>query len=222
MACPDNKLFIFGKNTFALNDPRSMFRFKNYDMRKIHFPLLLTAYFTGMFSCQSQSPKSTDTSAISSYLSTIVWKEAKYNNVFFKYPSDWFYEKETVQGWTRLTATPESLKHIKTVRAFEVIEIDPGGRTFAEFKRDFVYTISNRGGSPATLIEREEITFKNHEAVYAEIIQDPKDAAMPTKSWGLHAGNKFYLVTIISRPNGDSDKLIVDKVTNEMLKSLSL
>lgn len=102
------------------------------------------------------------------------WKYAKSGNISFQYPPNWAFEDETVNGQKRLTATPDAYKDIKMVRAFDIIVIPPSGRTFKDFKNNFIDIISNRGGSKAKLIKKEELKFKNYETIFAEIIEDPR------------------------------------------------
>ena len=169
-------------------------------MKKLFLILGFLICFIQWTSCQSQTRKSSANSMdSSSNISTSTWKEARYNNVSFKYPPNWFYEEEVIQGLPRMSATPNIVKDIKMLRAFEIIELTPNDWTFADFKNNFISTISNRGPSKATLIKKEITKFKKYEAIYAEIIQDPKESSFHTKAYGINAGKHIYLVTILCK-----------------------
>lgn len=114
------------------------------------------------------------------------------------------------------------MKRFNTLRAFEIIEINPKGRTFTQFKKDFIYTASSRANAEAKVIKKEIIVFKNYETIYAELIQDYKVSPIPTKVYGINAGNRFYMIFIISRLINNSPESKMDTATSEILKSLKL
>lgn len=185
-------------------------------MKKAYTLMFIMTCFGNIISCQSQVQKKNITTLDST------WKEVQYNKIYFKYPSDWFYEKEEINGTIRLTVTPDSLKRFNTLRAFEIIEINPKGRTFTQFKKDFIYTASSRANAEAKVIKKEIIVFKNYETIYAELIQDYKVSPIPTKVYGINAGNRFYMIFIISRLINNSPESKMDTATSEILKSLKL
>ena len=172
-------------------------------------------------SCQSGQTKNLNSTNNTSNKLVSAWKKAKSGNISFQYPPDWSFEDETLRGQKRVTVTPNAYKQIKMVRAFEIIEITPSGKTFKDFKNNLIDIISNRGGSKAKLIKKEELKFKGYEAIYAEIIEDPKETPIPAKVYGVNKINKFYLITLLSR-EGDPKEPHYEDILKQILDSLTL
>ena len=153
---------------------------------------------------------------------TSTWKEAKFENVYFKYPKDWIFQKQTIPGNILLTATPDTLSDMKTLKAFEIIQVDPQGNSFNDFKRDFIQASTGRTYEEANIITKKDTTFKNLKAVYAEVILYPKSNPIPAKLIAIDAGAKFYMITILSRPRGEPIALKMEEITNKILNTLTI
>jgi len=176
----------------------------------IYFLYITWALWPNACYCQSSA---IDTSH---RIITSDWIKINYKLISFKYPPNWFYEKEVVGDLTRLSITPDAFKNIKNLRAVEIFDVDISKWTFEKFKRDFVESISNRGPIKATLVKKEIKRIKNHDAIYAEILQD----GIATKVYGINSGMTVYMIFILSRPKGDIVEPNMDEETMEIFNSL--
>jgi len=96
----------------------------------IYALLIILILWTNNCYCQSST---TDTSYGKTPLD---WTKITYKLISFKYPSNWFYEKEMVGNQTRLSVTPDAVKDIKNLRAIEIFDVDISKWTFEKFKSD--------------------------------------------------------------------------------------
>lgn len=173
---------------------------------------ILFFFCTGfLFSCQGQTDNSTAS-----------WKEVKFEKVSFKYPKDWTFEKQTFQGNILLTTTPDTLSNIKTLKAFEIIRIDPQGHSFNDFKRDFIQAATGRTHEEANIINKKDSTYKNLKATYAEVILYSKSNPIPARLFAIDGGDKFYMITILSRLTSKSTDLKMKEITNTILNTLTI
>ena len=109
--------------------------------------ILLSFCLTLSLTCKSQ----TDTSTAS-------WKEATYNKVSFKYPNDWVFQKQTVPGSVLLSVTPKEISNIQ-LKTVEIIEVEPQGLTYSDFKREFVKAVSARAQNETKITNKRDTTF---------------------------------------------------------------
>ncbi len=111
------------------------------------------------------------------------WKPYKYGNISLKYPPTWLPNKESQGAQTRVTLTPDSMRRL-TMRIIEIYELKvEGDHTFANFKSGFATSLKSQDESTKVL-KTEETSFKDHKAIYAEIIR----SSLPARVYGINAG----------------------------------
>jgi len=152
--------------------------------------------------------------------STASWKEATHNKVSFKYPNDWTFQKQTVPGSVLLTVTPNELAKLKSLKPFEIIEVEPQGRTYSDFKRDFVQAVSARAQNEIKITNKRDTTFQNLKTTKADAIFYYKSNPIPATLYAIDGGNKFYMITIMSYKEKDEITAEMDVITGAILKSL--
>ena len=123
------------------------------------------------------------------------WKSLKLNKVSVNYPPSWHLTRETRGAQVRVTLTPDSMQQL-TMRMFEIMELPlDGEHNYAYFKKEFPTILKPWVDQGGKILKSEEITFKNHTSMYAEIIA----SSLPTKVYGVDAGDYIYVIVLTRR-----------------------
>jgi len=116
-----------------------------------------------------------------------------------KYPPNWQTTKETYKGQARGTLTPDSMRQL-TMRIVEVIELPlDGNHTYAGFKQNFAAILKSQPDLATKVLKVEEISLKDHKAMYAELIHN----SLPAKLYAINAGSKLYMVFVLKTRHVD-------------------
>jgi hypothetical protein len=103
--------------------------------------------------------------------------------------------KEDRGRQARFTLTPDSMRHL-TMRIVEIIGLpQDGSHSYASFKSVFVSLLEGQPDAGIKVTKSEEITFKDHKTMYAEI----KRNSLQTKVYGIDGGTYIYLFFLLPR-----------------------
>lgn len=143
------------------------------------------------------------------------WKPYRYGNISLKYPPTWLPNKESQGGHTRVTLTPDSMRRL-TMRIVEIYELKvEGDHTFASFKNGFATSLKSQDESTKVL-KTEETSFKDHKAIYAEIIR----SSLPARVYGINAGAYIYVVFLLKSRHVDVPDPKMEKDGMAILNSI--
>ena len=121
------------------------------------------------------------------------WKSLRYGKVSLNYPPTWRTTKESHEGQTHVTLTPDSMQNL-SMRIIEIYEIPLGGdHTYARFKKDFAANLNSQPDGSTKVLKVEEISFKGHKTLYTEIIR----SSLPAKAYAINAGSRIYLIFLL-------------------------
>ena len=96
---------------------------------------------------------------------------------------------------TQVTLTPDSMQNL-TMRMIEIIDLpQSGSHTYANFKSGFTSILEAQPDAGIKVTRSEEITFKDHKTMYAEIIR----SSLPAKVYGINGSTDIYLLFVTPR-----------------------
>ena len=123
------------------------------------------------------------------------WKTVLCGKVSVKYPPTWHQTRDAHGSQVRITLTPDSMQNL-TMRMFVIFDLPTDAQhNYAYFKKNFVPLIKAGVEADAKIVKTEEITFKEHKTMYAEIIS----SSLPVKLYGIDAGSHIYMVVLTQR-----------------------
>jgi len=124
----------------------------------------------------------------------MAWDVVKYSKISVMYPPTWHMTKESLGAQTRVTLTPDSMKSLE-MRLVEIYEFPlTGNHTYESFKTIFPAMLKAKFGSEVQIPKIEEISFKDHMALYADIKSE-----LPSKAYALNAGSAIYVIILQQR-----------------------
>jgi len=96
---------------------------------------------------------------------------------------------------TRVTLTPDSMQNL-AMRIIEIIDLPlSGSHTYANFKSNFTSILEAQPDAGIKVTKNEEITFKGHKTMYADIIR----SSLPGKVYAIDGGTDIYLLFVLLR-----------------------
>lgn len=123
------------------------------------------------------------------------WKTLVCAKASLSYPPTWHLTEEHRGVQKRYTLTPDSMQRL-SLRMFEVMELPlGGGHDYAYFKKNFKSLLHPNEQSSTNIQKIEEITFKSHNCMYAEMT----NLNLPQKVYGVDAGNILYVIIVTER-----------------------
>ncbi len=131
---------------------------------------------------------------LASYAQSSAWKSARYGKISLSYPPTWHMTKETRGSRSLVTLTPDSMQQL-SMRMIEIFELPLEGHSFADFKNNYVSMLKARSEDPINITKTDVITFKDHKAVYAELIRN----SLPNKLYGIDGGTNIYVFLVLPR-----------------------
>jgi hypothetical protein len=146
------------------------------------------------------------------------WNSLRYGKVSLNYPPTWRTTKESHGGQTHATLTPDSMRTL-SMRIIEIYEVPLGGdHTYARFKKDFVAILSSQSDGSTKVLKSEEISFKGHKTMYAEIIR----SSLPAKLYAINAGSRIYLVFLLLSRHVNIPDPKLEKEEKAILNSITI
>jgi hypothetical protein len=123
------------------------------------------------------------------------WKLIKFGKATISYPANWHIANDTHENQSRVSMTPDSMQqlNLRLVVLFDLPTDDQ--HTFALFKKNFVGIVQPSIGPEAKMSKIEEISFKGHKCMYAEIARN----SLPIKLYAINAGNDMYIFLLTLR-----------------------
>jgi hypothetical protein len=132
--------------------------------------------------------------ALSAGGQTIAWKVVNYGGISVMYPPTWHMTKERHESLTRVTLTPDSMQNLD-MRLVQIYEFPTSSNhTYESFKTVFPSMLKVQFGTEVPTPKIDEISFKDHKALYAEIKSE-----LPSKAYALNAGAAIYVIILQQR-----------------------
>jgi hypothetical protein len=151
------------------------------------------------------------------------WKKAVYNKISFRYPPGWVYAKQEVPGSVLMSVNPGTNSEDITIKAFEVIQVNPQGHTFTAFKTDFIKGVSARVQNEFKLLDKKDTTVNGLKAVAARALLYPGDKdGLAAKLYAIDGGKNFYLVTAIGLTRGAKYEKEYEIELGDIFKTLTI
>lgn len=133
--------------------------------------------------------------AIRGHAQSPSWKSLSYGKITLHYPPTWHMTKEARGRQARVTLTPDSMQHL-TMRIVEFIGLPTDdSHNYASFKSGFVSLLEAQPDAGMKVTKSEEITFKDHKTMYAEVMRN----SLQTKVYGIDGGTYIYLFFLLPR-----------------------
>jgi len=146
------------------------------------------------------------------------WKPLRYGQIALKYPPTWQTERLSHNGQTAVTITPDSMKNL-SMRIVSIFEFSlRGDHNYAAFKKDFATILQSRPDWPTKVLKTEEISFKSHKTMYAEIIE----SSLPAKVYAINVGTKIYLIALLQSRHVNIPDPKMEKDETAILNSISI
>ena len=148
-------------------------------------PVLRPLLFTALMNCV----------AFAGRAQQAAWKSLKLSKVSLNYPPTWHMTRETRGTQIRITFTPDSMQHL-SMRMFEIMELPVAGdRKYPYFKKNFAVFLQPWVDQGGKILKDEEVTFKGHTTMYAEVIAN----SLPIKVYVVDAGDYLYVIILRRR-----------------------
>jgi len=145
------------------------------------------------------------------------WNSFHFGRLSMKYPPTWKTTKETYKGQARGTLTPDSMQHL-TMRIVEMIELPlDASHTYAGFRQNFATILKSQPDWSTRIIKTEEISLKDHKAMYAELIHN----SLPAKLYAINAGTKLYIIFVLRTRHVDVPDPKMEKDGMAILNSIT-
>jgi hypothetical protein len=142
--------------------------------------LVIAIFYSSPFSGSAQPPG---------------WTSLTYNKATLNYPNSWHVVRESRGQHTRVTMTPDSMQQL-AMRMVTMYDVPTDEKhNFAFFKKNFSSILQPSIGSDGKILKTEDITFKGHDAIYAEVTAD----SLPIKVYYIDAGTDMYMVLVTQR-----------------------
>jgi hypothetical protein len=123
------------------------------------------------------------------------WKVIKFNKATISCPANWHISKENHENQSRISMTPDSMQQL-TLRLVVLFDLPTDDQhNFALFKTNFAAIVQPSIGPEAKISKIEEISFKGHKCMYAEIARN----SLPIKLYAINAGNDMYIFLLTQR-----------------------
>jgi hypothetical protein len=146
------------------------------------------------------------------------WKSIRYGQVSLSYPPTWQTERLSQDGQTAVTLTPDSMRNL-AIRIIGVYELPlSGDHNYATFKKDFTTLLQSRPDWPTKVLKTQEISFKSHKTMYAEVIQ----SSLPAKVYGINAGTKIYMIVLLLSRHVDIPDPKMERDETAILNSITI
>ncbi|HVV07053.1 MAG TPA: hypothetical protein VHC96_22650 [Puia sp.] len=121
------------------------------------------------------------------------WKSLQLGVLSLKYPPTWVMEKTHGKVETYVVLTPDSMRSLP-IKVLQIIELPViGDHTYARFKKDFATMLTSNPDWPTKILKTEEISFKGHKTMYAEIIR----SSLRGKVYGINTGGVIYAILLL-------------------------
>lgn len=135
------------------------------------------------------------TLTLTTHAQTSAWKSTTYGKVSLRYPPTWHLARYDRGIQTHISITPDSMKNL-LMQMFEVWELPTSAEhNYAFFKANLAPILRNATAPDATVVKKEEISFKGHKCVRTEMLS----GSLPTTVYGVDAGTAIYLVVLTPR-----------------------
>ena len=105
------------------------------------------------------------------------------------------------------------------MKVLAIFELPLGGdHTYAAFKSNFAAILNSDKDLPTKVLKTEEISFKGHKTIYAEIIR----SSLPAKVYAIDAGNSIYLIFLLRSRHVNTPDPKMEKEETTILNSISI
>jgi len=154
---------------------------------------------------------------VTSQAQTAGWKSVIYGRISLHYPPTWHLTRDSRGAQTRISLTPDSMQNL-TMRMFEAFELpSTAEHNYAFLKTNFTALIKTGVSEDAKFVKTEEISFKGHKCMHAEVIS----SGLPTSVYGIDAGADIYLIMITRRRYSQKADPGIERDGTAILNSIS-
>lgn len=154
---------------------------------------------------------------VTSRAQTAGWKSVTYGKASLHYPPTWHLTRDSRGTQTRISLTPDSMQNL-SMRMIEMYELPSNAEhNYAFFKANFTELIKNGTSSDAKFLKMEEMSFKGHKCMHAEIIS----GSLPSSVYGIDAGADIYLILVTKRRYSQVADPGLDRDGTAILNSIS-
>jgi len=146
------------------------------------------------------------------------WQTMQYGKLSLNFPPTW-HERTAIRGdLTMVILTPDSMQHLHWgLITINTIGMSPGF-TFAKFKTEFASRMGRGSNPDDKVLKTEEISFKNHETMYGEVIM----IGLPAKVYAVHAGTEIYQAIFITRRHVNIPDSGIERDEQAILNSITI
>jgi hypothetical protein len=145
------------------------------------------------------------------------WKLLQLGKATVNYPASWQIAKASRDGQNRVTMTPDSMKQL-TMRMVEIFYLATDEkRNFATLKQNFVAIVQPMIGSEGKIGKTEDIVFKGHKGIYAELV----NSSLPIKLYAIDGGANLYLFLLTCRRYTQVANPALERDEKAILNSIS-
>jgi len=145
------------------------------------------------------------------------WKSTRIGKVSLKYPPTWHTMTESHEGQTAISLTPDSMRNLH-MQIFQIYKLpQSGNHNYAAFKKDFTEILRISDDS-RRILKTEEISFKNHKTMHAEMIQ----SSLPGKVYAIDAGTDIYIVVFLQRRYSNTPDPKIERDVTAILNSITI
>jgi len=118
-----------------------------------------------------------------------------YGKISLLYPPTWHLTRDNRGEQTRISLTPDSMQKL-SMRMVEIYELPvTPEHNYASLKANFASLIRTGTSEDAKFLKTEEINFKGHKCMHAEVVS----GSLPSSVYGLDAGPAIYVILLTKR-----------------------